>query len=99
MYKFQFLIKEWDDKDFRKGFTIKKDTNRSYEYARAEAMVEAQIQYLQFKQKWDSKYVFFLYILERKRYGFGEEWVEIKTSEIDRWYDSQIEKLYKDIYG
>lgn len=88
MYHFIFHIKEWDN-DCNGGFQILKDASMNYECARAEAIVEAQLRFVQYIHKWDSKYVFFLKLLEKKRYGYGQEWVEIDTREIERWYDSQ----------
>lgn len=99
MYRFHFLITERYDDDFSEGFTIREDAQMPYESARAKAMVEAQIEYLKFKIKWGRRYGFQLFLMERKRYGFGDEWVEIKTREIDEWYDSQMQKLYENIYG
>ena len=46
MYHFHFLLKEWDDKDYDKGFIIKKDARCAYGFARAEAIVDAHLKFI-----------------------------------------------------
>lgn len=87
MYHFHFLMKEWDDRDYDKGFIIKKDAKCAYEYAWAEAIVDAQLQFIKHIHLFP-KQTFWLKILERNNYH--EYWKDIDTSEIERWYSNQM---------
>lgn len=96
MFLFHFCVSARGER-ISEAFTIRKSIQIPYEYARATAMVEAQIEYLKYITKWDF-YDMYLYIREKRRKGYGEEWVPINTNEIERWYEAQRRKFNDSIY-
>lgn len=93
MYHFHFLMKEWDDKDYDKGLIIKKDARCAYGFARAEAIVDAQLKFIKHIHLFPRQ-TFWLKILERNNYH--EYWKDIDTSKIESWYSNQM-KIYKNL--
>lgn len=94
IYKYEFMITEDDDDISAKGFTItvgSKDKNE--ESAQAEAIALAQLEFIKYINKWDSKYSFTLRI--RRKRKFYERYEELNTSEIEKWFDRQLRKRYK----
>ena len=94
-YHFEFMIKEWDNDISPNIFTIdiKSSDAGTENYAKAVAIAEAKIRYIQYIHRCDSKYTFWLKITERRNYR--DYWVDIDTADIEKWYDAQIKQYNK----